>query len=78
MTHYSRIIGTGGYLPERILTNADLEQMVDTSDEWIQERTGIKQRHIASPGQSTLDLAEAAALKAIAAAGISHQEIDLM
>jgi len=78
MTHYSRIIGTGGYLPERILTNADLEQMVDTSDEWIQERTGIKQRHIASPGQSTLDLAEAAALKAIAAAGISHQEIDLI
>lgn len=78
MTHFSRIIGTGGYLPERIVTNADIEKMVDTSDAWIQERTGIKQRHIASDGECTLDLAEAAALRALSAAGISNQEIDLI
>ena len=78
MTHFSRIIGTGGYLPERIVTNADLEKMVDTSDAWIQERTGIKQRHIAAEGECTLDLAEVAALRAIRAAGISNKEIDLI
>ena len=78
MTHFSRIIGTGGYLPERIVTNADLEKMVDTDDAWIQERTGIKQRHIAAEGECTLDLAEVAALRAIRAAGISNKEIDLI
>ncbi len=74
---YSRIAGTGGHLPERILTNAELERMVDTSDEWITERTGIKKRHIVE-GETTCDLAEQAARKAIAAAGIEPSDIDLV
>jgi len=75
---YSRITGTGGYLPENITTNADLEKLVDTTDEWIQERTGIRQRHIAAENESTCDLAEHAARNAIAAAGISNSDIDLI
>jgi len=75
---YSRIIGTGGYLPEKILTNVDLEQMVETSDEWIRERTGIEQRHIAADGQTTCDLAEQATLKALDMAGIDATQIDLI
>ncbi len=75
---FSRVTGTGGYLPEKILTNHDLEQMVDTSDEWIRERTGIKKRHIAVEGQTTCDLAEQAAIKAIEASGITTDEIDLI
>ena len=75
---YSRIVGTGGHLPEKVLTNHDLEKMVDTSDEWITERTGIKKRHIAGEKETTCDLAEAAARKAIEAAGISPQDIDLI
>ncbi|MBF6058524.1 ketoacyl-ACP synthase III [Thiomicrorhabdus sp. HH1] len=75
---YSRIIGTGGYLPEKILTNADLEKMVDTSDEWIRERTGIQQRHIAAESQTTCDLGEAAARLAIEMAGIDPNSIDLI
>ncbi len=67
---YSKITGTGSYLPERILTNADLELMVDTSDEWIRSRTGIEKRHIAADDETTCDLAEKAALSAIEAAGI--------
>ena len=55
---YARITGTGGYLPEKILTNGDLEKMVDTSDEWIRDRTGIRQRHIAADDEFTVDLAE--------------------
>ena len=55
---YSRITGTGGYLPEKVLTNAELEQMVETSDEWITDRTGIKKRHIAADNETTCDLAE--------------------
>jgi len=78
MTVYSRIIGTGGYLPEKIVTNQDLARTVDTSDEWIFERTGIRQRHIAADGEFTLDLAEAASRRAIDAAGISSAEIDLI
>ncbi|MFK7857823.1 MAG: beta-ketoacyl-ACP synthase III [Granulosicoccus sp.] len=78
MAHYSRIIGTGGYLPERIVTNTDLEKMVDTSDAWITERTGIKQRHIADDDEFTLDLAEAASRRALEAAGIPAQDIDLI
>ena len=62
---YSKITGTGSYLPERILTNADLELMVDTSDEWIRSRTGIEKRHIAADDETTCDLAEKAALAAI-------------
>ncbi len=75
---YSKIIGTGGYLPEKVLTNHDLEKMVETSDEWIQERTGIQQRHIAAENQTTCDLAEAAARQALAEAGIRGDEIDLI
>lgn len=76
--NHARIIGTGGYLPEKILTNADLEKMVDTSDEWITDRTGIRERHIAAEGQTTCDLAEQAARQAIDAAGIDKDEIDLI
>src|SRR3990172_2331025 len=75
---YARITGTGSYLPEKILSNADLEKMVDTSDEWISERTGIRKRHIAGEGETTCDLVEKAARHAIAAAGISHSDIDLI
>jgi 3-oxoacyl-[acyl-carrier-protein] synthase III len=75
---YSRIAGTGSYLPDRILTNADLEKLVETSDEWIRTRTGISQRHIAADTQTTTDLAEFAARRAIADAGITAAEIDLI
>jgi 3-oxoacyl-[acyl-carrier-protein] synthase-3 len=75
---YSRITGTGSYLPEKVLTNHDLEKMVETSDQWITERTGIKKRHIAGDTQTTCDLAEQAARAAIAAAGLANTEIDLI
>lgn len=78
MTVFARIAGTGSYLPEKILTNADLEKIVETSDQWIRERTGIQQRHIAAEGQTTVDLAEQAALRAMEAAGISASELDLI
>jgi 3-oxoacyl-[acyl-carrier-protein] synthase-3 len=75
---YSQIAGTGGFLPERVLTNQDLERMMDTSDAWIRERTGIVKRHIAADSQSTVDLAEPAARAAIAAAGLEPADIDLI
>lgn len=75
---YSRIAGTGSYLPEKVLTNADLEKMVETSDEWIRERTGIHKRHVAVEGQTTCDLAEQAARNAMAAAGVTADELDLI
>ena len=75
---YARITGTGGYLPENIMTNHDMEKIVDTTDQWIRERTGIEQRHIAVEGETTVDLAEAASRKAIEAAGINPQDIDLI
>lgn len=75
---YSRIAGTGGYLPEKVLTNHDLEKMVDTSDQWITERTGIKKRHVAGDDETTCDLAEKAARLAIDAAGIKTSDIDLI
>lgn len=75
---YSRITGTGGYLPEKILTNEELEHIVDTSDEWIQSRTGIKQRHIAADHETTADLAEQAAITAIESAGLNNDQIDLI
>ncbi|MBE9526690.1 MAG: ketoacyl-ACP synthase III [Proteobacteria bacterium] len=75
---YSRIMATGSYLPDNILTNADLEKLVDTTDQWITERTGIKQRHIALEDQTTCDLAENAARNAIETAGIDPQSIDLI
>lgn len=75
---YSRIIGTGSYLPERVMTNAELEGMVDTSDEWIQVRTGIKERHIAATDETTCDMSEQASLRAIESAGIDAADIDLI
>ena len=74
----ARIIGTGSHLPDFVLTNAELVKRVDTSDEWIRERTGIEQRHIAAEGEYTSDLAVAAAEKAMAAAGVSASELDLI
>jgi 3-oxoacyl-[acyl-carrier-protein] synthase III len=74
----SIIRGVGGYLPERVLTNAELATMVDTSDEWIQQRVGIKERHIAAEGQFTSDLAVEAAWRAMAAAGVTPDDIDLI
>ena len=75
---YARIVGTGSYLPDNIVTNADLEKQVETSDEWIRERTGIRQRHIALSGQTTGDLAFEAATRALEAAGVAASEIDLI
>jgi 3-oxoacyl-[acyl-carrier-protein] synthase-3 len=74
----SVILGNGGYLPEKILTNDELSRMVDTSDEWIQQRTGIRQRHIAAEGQVTSDLAVAACERALASAGLRASDIDLI
>lgn len=76
--NYSRISGTGGYLPEAVRSNADLEKMIETSDEWIVARTGIRTRHIAAENETTCDLAEQASRQAIEAAGISLDEIDLI
>ncbi len=76
--NYSRIIGTGGYLPQGVRTNAELEQMMETSDEWIVARTGIRKRHIAAAGETTCDLAEQASRQALDAAGLEPQEIDLI
>lgn len=73
---YSRIAGTGRYLPDKILTNADLEKMVDTNDEWIRTRTGIEQRHVASEDELTSDLCVNAARNAMEAAGVTANEID--
>jgi len=74
----SKITGTGSYLPEKILTNHDLEKMVDTSHEWIVERTGIEKRHIAEKGQTTSQLGEVAARNAIDMAGVAIEDIDLI
>ena len=74
----SVVTGVGGYLPEEIVTNADLAKTVDTSDEWIVERTGIRQRHRAAEGQFTSDLATEAALKALTAAGRRPEDVDLI
>jgi len=78
MTIWSRIVGTGSYLPEKLVTNAELSKTMDTSDDWIQARTGIRQRHIAAEGQSSSDLALEASHKALAAAGIQPSDIDLI
>ncbi len=75
---YSTIAGTGGYLPERVMENKEFEKIVDTTDEWIRERSGIKRRHIAADGETTSDMAVAAARKAIEAAGIETGDIDLI
>jgi len=74
----SRIIGTGSHLPEKVLTNADLEKIVDTSDEWIHSRTGIRSRHIAAEGELASDLALPAAQKALQSAGVAAGDIDMI
>src|SRR5512143_3569528 len=78
MSVHSRIVGTGSYLPARVLTNHDLAQRVDTSDAWIYARTGIRQRHIAAPAEQTSDLALSASRAALAAAGIAPADVDLV
>src|SRR5665647_2622387 len=75
---YSRIIGSGSYLPHNVVTNDDLAQRMDTSDEWIRSRTGIRQRHIAEAGETSSSLALEASKAAIASAGIAAQDIDLI
>ncbi|MBN8716691.1 MAG: ketoacyl-ACP synthase III [Stenotrophomonas sp.] len=75
---FARIAGTGSYLPEKVLTNDDLAKMVDTSDEWIAARTGIRERHVAAEGETTSDLGHQAALRALEAAGVAADEIDLI
>lgn len=75
---FSRIIGSGSFLPEKVVTNDDLAKIVETSDEWIRERTGIRQRHMAVEGQTTGDLAFEAAKRALDAAGVKPEELDLI
>ncbi len=75
MPRYSRIIGTGSYLPQRIVTNAELETRIDTTDAWITERTGIRQRHVAADDEFTVDLAEAASRRALEAAGLDKVDL---
>jgi 3-oxoacyl-[acyl-carrier-protein] synthase-3 len=75
---HSRIVGTGRYLPAKVLTNDALAQRIDTSDEWIRTRTGIRQRHIAADGEQTSDLALAASRPALEAAGIAAADVDLI
>ncbi len=77
-TTYARIAGTGSYLPEKVLTNDDLAKFVDTSDEWIVSRTGIRERHVAADGETTGDLAYHAAVRAMEAAGVDASELDLI
>lgn len=75
---FSKIIGTGSYLPEKVVTNADLEKILDTSDQWIQERTGIRERRIAHENETSSDMAEVAAQNAMDAAGVNPEEIGLI
>lgn len=75
---YTRILGTGSYMPNKILTNADLEKMVDTTDQWIMERTGVRRRHVMSPEETSTSMAEIACRHAITAAGISPEKIGLI
>lgn len=75
---YSKIMGTGSYLPEKTVTNADLEKILDTSDQWIRERTGIRERRVAHEKETSCDMAEMAALEAMKAAGVDPQEIGLL
>jgi 3-oxoacyl-[acyl-carrier-protein] synthase III len=78
MAFRAQVLGCGAYLPERIVTNAELAERLDTTDQWIVQRTGIRQRHVAAPGEYTSDLAVRAAERALAAAGLAAGEIDLI
>ncbi|HVQ60459.1 MAG TPA: 3-oxoacyl-ACP synthase, partial [Burkholderiales bacterium] len=75
---FSRIVGTGSYLPAKVVTNDELARRMDTSDEWIRTRTGIRQRHIAEPSQASSDLAAEASRAALASAGVAAKDIDLI
>ena len=75
---YSKILGTGAFLPEKIITNFDLEKMVETSNDWIIERTGIKQRHMAAENENALTMAEGAARTALDAAKLTPKDIDMI
>lgn len=75
---YAKILGTGSYLPEKVITNFDLEKMVDTSNDWIIERTGIKQRHMAADNENAVTMAEQAGLRALEAAGLTPKDIDMI
>jgi 3-oxoacyl-[acyl-carrier-protein] synthase-3 len=75
---HATIVGLGSVLPERVVTNAEFEKLVDTSDEWIRERTGIRERHLAAPGETTSDLAVVAGRRALDAAGIAPEQLDLI
>ncbi len=75
---YSKIAGTGRYLPERVLTNADLEEIVETSDEWIRTRTGVERRHVAAEDETTSSLCIEAAKSAMEAADVKAEDIDLI
>ena len=77
-TNYSRIVGTGSYLPARSVSNQELQTRIETSDEWIVSRTGIESRHVAADGEMTSDLAYQACLRAMEAAGVSAAEVDLI
>jgi 3-oxoacyl-[acyl-carrier-protein] synthase III len=74
----TQIIGTGSYAPEKVLTNADLEKLVDTTDAWIQERTGIRERRVAAPDEATSDMAVQAAQRALEMAGVRPEELDMI
>ena len=78
VNRYSRVAGTGSYLPEKVLTNADLEKLVDTSDEWIRTRTGIERRHIAADHETSSSMAEHAARRARKAAGQTPADVDFI
>ena len=78
MTIYTKITGSGSYLPEKILSNKDLEKVVDTSDQWIRERTGVKQRHIAANGETGSQIAYYASRKAMEMASVTNKDIDLL
>src|SRR5579864_2299956 len=78
MAFRSQVVGCGAYLPERIVTNRELAERLDTSDEWIVQRTGIRQRHIAAPGELTSDLAVKASERTLASAGLSGSDLDLL
>lgn len=75
---YARIIGTGSYLPERVISNKDLEELVDTSDDWVQERTGIVERRVVDDGETCGDLARRASRRALEAAGLGPEDVDLI
>ncbi|MGE0632757.1 MAG: 3-oxoacyl-ACP synthase, partial [Pseudobdellovibrionaceae bacterium] len=74
----TKVAGTGSYLPERILSNVDLEKLVDTNDQWIVERTGISRRHMAAEGQYCSDLSYEASMRALKDAGMTVQDLDLI